>query len=115
MSSSYYGLTSAVATVSELQAQRRQGWDRAGTPDWGRWWLSVLAVENRELTGTERRKQSGDLLPKRQVRSVSKAAVFNINHQETQKGWSYLSWAGWSEDERIRTCKFTLTLPEAHQ
>lgn len=37
MSYSYFGLTSAVATVSELQVQRRQEWGRAGTPDWGRW------------------------------------------------------------------------------
>lgn len=71
-------LTSAEGTVSELQAQRRQGWVRAGTPDWARWWLSELAVENLELTGMERQKRIGDLLPKR-TRGNHVRAV-NLNH-----------------------------------
>ncbi len=56
------GLTSVGVTVSELQAQRKQGWDQAGRPDWERWWLSGLAEVNPELTGRERRKLSGVLL-----------------------------------------------------
>lgn len=85
-------LTSAVATVSELQAQRRQGWDRAGMPDWARWWLSELAVENHELTGMERRKRIGDLLPKRTRVTVF---VFIINHQERKTSKLVLPRLGW--------------------
>lgn len=85
-------LTSAVATVSELQAQRRQGWDRAGMPDWARWWLSELAVENHELTGMERRTRIGDLLPKRARVTVF---VFIIIYQERKTSKLVLPRLGW--------------------
>lgn len=52
-------LTSAEVTVSALQAQRRQGWARAGRPGWERWWLSGLSEVNHEPTGMVRRRQSG--------------------------------------------------------
>lgn len=70
-------LTSAVATVSELQAQRRRGWDRAGTPDWARWWPSELAVENPELTGMERQKRIGDPLQKETLRQERFVSIRN--------------------------------------